>query len=369
MAKGIRMGHLDYRGFSALLVYLVGMKLFDNSLLYISRSSLNGAPIMVVLVTLVIGSAVWLALRFMQKNPGLNWLEAMQNVLPKPVIHIIGLFLYTASLLDTGINQRLEVDAVHTLFLTSTPDFVLICITSAGAFYAAYEGIEAISRVATMLFPYLIFALLIGFALLYSYFHWDFLFPLPGIPLGEMARQLLPDTSIYGEIAMILVLASMARSHAELKKGIFRGIFFSSGLLILILILCICVFDIQSMNKNPWPFQQALQTIYINRYIQHLDAFFVFIWIAAEYVRFAITFFVTCYLLATTLELHDYRPVLVLNLFLCIVVSVWPDSMSDANNFRVEILWNYAGPGVFALLILPSLYGIWKQSEKELANR
>lgn len=182
----IKTGYLGKFEVFALLVITMAADLF---LSYPQQFVLHGASAgwMIPFISMIICLGIWRVVApVFTEHVGENLLSLTKRYLGQWGMRLVILLIVSLLLVDTAITMRIFTENVVTTVLPRTPISIVAAPFLLVLLYYAYTGIEAISRVAWFLMPWL----LLGIALLLA---------LIGIRLGEIAKSRIITSALVGK--------------------------------------------------------------------------------------------------------------------------------------------------------------------------
>ncbi len=220
-------------------------------------------------------------------------------------VYLAGCFFTTAIL-------QLRQFAENTL-LTSLP---AVDITLAlgwfglGAAAAVFAGIEPLARAARLVFPLGIFLWFTGLVALYDRFDIYNLMPWLGSGL-PVARIGFETIGVFLGTFIIPILAPSFQTVSTMKKAALAGIGLATALRSASLFVYTGVFGVAVGQEKVLPFFELARLIYLNRFIQRVESFFILFWVFAGMTMIAVNLYLAAFLLARLFALPTLRPLAV----------------------------------------------------------
>lgn len=220
-------------------------------------------------------------------------------------IYLVGCFFTTAVL---QIRQFAE----NTL-LTSLP---AVDITLAlgwfglGAAAAVYAGIEPLARAAYLVLPVGMLLLFIGLAALYDRFDIHNVMPWLGSGL-PVARIGFETIGVFLATFILPILAPAFQDMRTMKKAALLGVGVATVVRSTALFVYTGVFSVAVGREKVLPFFELARLVYLNRFIQRIESFFILVWVFAGMTMIAVNLYLAAYLLARLFALPSLRPLAV----------------------------------------------------------
>lgn len=147
------------------------------------------------------------------------------------------------------------------------------------------------------------------------------------------------------------------KSLDDQQVCIIYGVGLSSLIRSLTIAVFITAFGQAAMEKS-LPFYEMARLVYLNRYIQRLEAIFIIIWVMSGIFAISLFLFGTVYITQKTFKLPTMRPLIPIMSIIAIYISKLPSSLSVTINllFKTYLWFNTFGifivPMVFFLAVL-----------------
>ena len=182
----------------------------------------------------ILGFMILLSLlkRFNNKNI----MQISDLVLGKPVGSIMLITLAALILLVSSINMREYIEVMKVYVMPESPPSFLMVLLSISVAVLSFMGLETIARYS----KFIIYILSAGYILVILLSTQNFvprqLYPVLGYGLDKTIITGLQRCSVYGDIAILGIIASSLQGYREIKKiGLWSilisGIVFSTSLL------------------------------------------------------------------------------------------------------------------------------------------
>ena len=315
-----------------------------------------GAAWLVVLVHSLAALAMVLVMLYVCYHVPGDLYQVCETLLGKWGARLVLIYVASAFLGDFIFIMRQFAE--HTL-LTALPgaEFSLV-ILAYGVTVAlmVYLGIEAIARTAYLLLPFVVIAIALVLVLLFPFYNIDRLVPYQGTGIGKCVVIGLTIGGVNFGLLMLPLLAPSFQRVSAMVTGAFLSISLSAMLHGAMVVVCILVFGVAAGQETVLPFFSMARTIYLNRYIQHLEAFFIVLWVLVGTLNMAVNLFCGLYCLTRLGNLPALRPLIPLvSISLLQLAMIPPDIHTVINLF--EMMGYYYNIGVYGLppLLLTAL--------------
>ena len=339
-------------------------------ILFISRIfySLTFVPFMYSDVTCqVIGFAVSTAIECLavipviilyKKHPDKNLCQIAYEKSKLIGILISVAFAFAAVLI---INRLLRFFGyfMYVTFPDFLPSWVVISAIAVISFYAAFQGIEAISRSAGLTFAFFIVSFVIVIAALSTKMSYsNVMFDYPEI--SDISHEVFNELSKFSELLLFPILYPYVKEKAG--KSIYGAI--ALKLIFVYIITTVCVLTLGSyLNISKFPFFD-LGTYAETFIIERLDAFLLPAWILVAFIKAALFMFIGKIALSTGFK-RTKKNVYLLILSVAAIAASLAAVLQEKWNFPV---WDKVVVTILILVLgvlLPLVYCFGKGDESE----
>ncbi len=349
----IRDGHIDMRQAAVMAQILIAAKIFVT----LPRVMAQRAGTAGWIVILIGGVVAWIGLFFITRLslrfPKYSLVEASEVLLGPILGRLVGLVFISYFLYLTSILLREFTETFKTAILPETPPSVLALVMLSILMYGTYCGIEALARASELLFPF-IAASFFAALLVWPNVHMGFLRPFLGPGTLVLLKNGLFSAAIYGEILFLAMIFPFLRQKGDAFRAGTIGIGFSAVILASLTALGIMVFSARGLSELPFPLLTMVRLVNLGRFLQRIEALYVFIWFFTGALKLSIAFYVTVLGTAQLLKLEDFKPLIWSYGVLVLSLSFIPRNLSESFAFEVDILRKY---GSIATFLLPA--GLW----------
>lgn len=221
------------------------------------------------------------------------------------------------------------------------------------AMLLVYLGIEACSRASYLILPFAIGGLLLVFAGLTPVLRPLYLFPLLGNGLSSVISPTLFLIGSHAPVVLLIILAPAFQNPQTIQAVMLFGIGGSSIIRALINAVYIAVFSAAIGLEKTLPFYEMTRLIYINRYVQRLEALFILLWVMLGVLGIAACLYATLYLLTRLFKLPTQKPLLFPVGLIMIVIASLPPDAGVVSSFEQTLFGTILAPGfVITTLVL-----------------
>ncbi len=341
-SSSIRIGRVGIAELTALITIYCSTDVF---LSYPSRVAVEGATAawMIPLIAGVITFAVFLLLYLaMRKTPTQNLIELVMNSLSPfigiPVAIAFSVFFF----LQTAIVMREFTETVVTTVLPRTPSEIIAASFLLVVVYYAYKGLEGLTRVAVLIAYILGVGLVILLVLPLTWFHLPYLMPLAGRGWNVTLMHSLLNTSAFANVLMLAILYPAVRNQQHFVRAGLMSILFTALTMSAVLFVVLGVFTDAVSGQVSFPLYQLARLIYVGRFVQRLEAVFVFLWTAGAVLKMGFGLWLSGYLYAAAFRMPVYRPILFPLALLIYVFVFLPQNIMAVEALESRIIEPFA---------------------------
>lgn len=275
----------------------------------------------------------------LRKYPGKNIIQIAQQVSGGFAGKLIGTAFFLFFLAVTSLYLRQFAESFILAILPRTPISVLTIFFLVLLIYATLLGIETLSRVAWLLGPYLLAALIIILIFCLPQATSNYLTPILGPGTTRLLKYSVLNLSIFSEIILLGMIAPLIRDRDRINRIGLISLIASIALTTGITVLVITVFNYAGAQKMIFPVFQLTRLISYGEFIQREEAVFVFLWFFWAGIQLAGLFYGAVTSFAQTFRIKNYRPLTLPVAVLSFTISLIPSSMTDAvelNDYAVS---------------------------------
>ncbi|MDR3562118.1 MAG: endospore germination permease [Negativicutes bacterium] len=294
------------------------------------------------------GVAMIMVLLFlMQYVPG-DLYEVSEQLLGKTGASLITLYFITAFFIDTVLTLR---QFAENTLLTAIP---ALDITIAIGWYALmaavviFIGIEPIARATYLVLPFAFTGLVFLLLFLHDRFDLNNLSPWLGTGLLPVIKTGIVASGLGVGVFILPVLAPAFQNLRTIRAATLLGFGLSAVFRAVILFMYTGIFSVAVGREKVLPFFEMARLIYVNRFIQRVEAFFIVLWVIFGIATIAISFYIALYLLTRLFNLASMRPLVLPLAIVATQLALLPSD--DATIIELSVLTNDGlTAGLFAI--------------------
>jgi spore germination protein KB len=273
------------------------------------------------------------------------------------------LVLLTYSMMFLGNGALvLRLYAEYTL-LTALPraEFQLVIIWYALTVgIICYLGIEALVRAGCILLPILVGGIMLIFLMLIPFYVGYNLTPWQGKGILQAVHSGISGAG-YNVGALALIFLAPAFQNAQtIKKAALYALGSATLLRVCFILVYTMVFDIPVGSEKTLPLFELARLVYLNQYIQHLEALFIVVWAILGLLAIAGSLYVGLYLIAVLLKLPALQPIVPLGVMVIANLAMLPPDIGYALAVDRRLLTLF-DVGIYFFPTLLFVMALWKK--------
>lgn len=297
---------------------------------------------------------IYLMVLLQKKYPGRSFFAMTEEVLgkwPGKIINLI--FVYFALEICLFYARGFGEFVLTTMTPELSVDLYLICIVLVGAF-AVYLGIEAIARVAQLLFPFYVLLLIIINALLVRQFHLDYILPLLDHKAGEIIYStFLQYVFPMGEVIFFIGVLPYVKQSKHLFKAATGSLVLAGIFLTYRAIVSIGVLGQGTALASNYPFFNAIRLVKIGEFIERIDILFLGIFVMAVLIQYITIYYFISHGVAHIFQVKKLKPLLIpMAILIYALARAANTNVVDINHYLMYIR-PITGP--IYMIVLPAL--------------
>lgn len=353
----LKEGRISAHGVFSLLSILLITQLFLGVPRVMTKEGGSAGWILMVLSAAVASIGVFILVKLLKRFPGKNFLEIAEIVWGAPgrifaAMIFSFLFLYIAT-----VVVREFAETMLTTVLPRTPISVVILIFLTAMVLGAYNGLEVITRSSVLLLPFILVGLLSILLLTVSFFDFNNLFPILGAGPANLVFHAFGRSSIFVEIIFIGLICSNVNNPEKIPRQVWASFIVSVALYVIVQLFYVSVLTVAAAEKLYIPLFQLARIIYMGRFIQRIEALYIFVWFFTGALKLTLALYASATSLSRGFKIPFYQPLLFPLALIVFSMSFIPHSLLTAVYLDIDVLREYGmvlGYGLPAMLLLTS---------------
>lgn len=284
----------------------------------------------------------------MQRVPG-DLYQVSERLVGKIGAKLITLYLIITFFIDGVLTVR---QFAENTLITAIPGLNIFIVAGWYLLVAAifvYLGIETISRAAYVVLPMGIAAILLLLLMLYNKFNLYQFWPWLGEGVPEVLKTGFLSSGFFLHVIILAILAPSFQNLKTIRTAFWLGTGLSAFVRTITLFVYIGVYGVAVGREKILPFYEMARLIYISRYLQRVEAFFIILWVIFGIGAIAIDLYVVTYLLTRLFNLPALRPLILTVTIIMSQVALMPSDIATTVELNVMADTVFFTSGVFAI--------------------
>lgn len=251
--------------------------------------------------------------------------------------------------------------------LTALPNItfsMIVMIYGLSVMLLVYFGIEAVARASYLILPFAIGGLCLVLGGLVPVLKPLFLFPVLG---NGLASTVTPTVFLVGAgtpLVLITLLAASFQDKQTIRAAIYLGIGGVSLLRSIANGIYVASFGSLIGAENLLPFYEMARLIYLNRYVQRLEAVFILLWVMSGILGITVCLYGSLYILTRLLKLPTPKPLLFpLGLIMINIAGIPPD-VGSVSELEITLFVKLLAPGFVVTTLALLVAGVKRSGKK-----
>ncbi|TVY09188.1 GerAB/ArcD/ProY family transporter [Paenibacillus cremeus] len=247
--------------------------------------------------------------------------EYMEQILGKILGKLVALFFILDMLFSTGAIARQYAEFVKGNFLFNTPILLIIGLMLLLAAFAVLGGAEMIARSAVILTPIFISPIFF-LLLLIPDMHIKNIFPILGHGITPVLKGAIGPQAWVSQLFLMSFFLPCLKDPQKGKKWALLSLAAIIASMVFINLITLFLFGVDVGNKT-YPMLTAFRYLSIADFFENLEALLLAMWIAGNFVKIAVFYYVSTYSIGQWMKLSDVRPIVFPVGLLILVFSLW----------------------------------------------
>lgn len=368
----LKEGKINSYGLFNICVISIITKIFLGVPRTLIQEGGSAAWLLTLLAAVFASTGIFFLVKLLRKFPGKNIIEIAQILWGAPGRIIVALLLALFFLLVSTIVVREFSETMLITVLPRTPISVIIFFFIAAMVMGSYNGLEVITRASTILFPFIIGGILSILLLASNFYDFNNLFPVFGTGVGKLLWHSPGRSSLFTDLIFVGLIASSVSDTEKIGSKVWMGFAFSALLFVVVEILYISAITTEAGSKLYIPLFQLARIIYMGRFVQRIEALYIFIWFFTGALQLSIALYSMATALCRGFRIPIYQPLLFPLGLIVFSASFIPQDLLQATQLDLAILQDASAVPIWGLTGMLFLTSLFKKgggrSEKKKTN-
>ena len=313
-------------GFSLLLISFIARIFLADPSLQIEQAK-NMAWLILLVGTLIHLFEYWIIITLMKRHQDSTIIEASEKLLGPYLGILFSLLFALYFIAEEAILIRRYSEALITAALPNTPIGIVLATLTLGAVVSCYYGLEVIARVSRVSITFILLGIVILFVTVSTYADLTNFYPMWSMDPIKLLTEGLPQYIFLSEGLLIAVIFHTFGDWRNCRLAGMLAISLGGSIRLILGILLILTFGVELAAEKLLPFFTLSRLVSFGRFFQRAESVFLLTWAMVGFLKLAITLYASTAILARTLRLPDYRPLLWVVSLLCFSLSIIPKDL------------------------------------------
>lgn len=319
-------------------------------------------------VAMILGTGGWVAIVFgglliipfiimidkiFKMYPGKSIFEIGGEVMHPWIFNLFLIIILFYTLLLLAYSNRVFAEVIKAYLLETTPTEVIIMTMLVAVSYIARSKIEAVARMAVMIYPIIIGFII--FLVLVSLSNMDYtnLYPVFDIDYKAVPKGVLTTVFAYGGYEILLLSTYLSEDNEKTLKYSLRGMFIVMGVYLIMFFVTLSQYGIFQLKREIWPSIAVVKEVDLPGYfLENLDGVVMAAWVMVVYGTLGPFLHFTGVILGNILKTKEHEIFIPFLLPIVYIIALLPNNLVQTNEIMGSIL-NYAS--LLSIFIIPTI--------------
>jgi len=268
-------------------------------------------------------------IKLLERFPDYNFPQIVEETAGSFFGGFIILAILAPWLFEAAMTFRRFGEMIIIVALPETPISIIMITFVSAAGLAANLGIQTLARSCYLAFPFSLGAVILIILLTIPNWNPDWLFPLLGKGIDEIIKSGLIRSGDFTELNLLYTIPLVYFSN-QVKKIAYKSVLLSATIFLAVVLGYTLTFPAVVGEEPYLPLYMMARSVYLGRFLQRIEAIFVFFWVFSGYLWLSVVIYGFCRILKDYLNLPDYRPLILPTIAITLAVAFVPSSLPDA---------------------------------------
>lgn len=278
--------------------------------------------------------------------------SACEQLLGTSATRLISIFYISSFFLEAGLLLRQFAENTLLSALPYLNFEIAIGWYTIVVALILYIGIEAVARASYLVLPMILFAIVAVLALLTPQYEFLYLTPWNGPGFDKVLGMGMQSTGANLGIIIPAILATSFQNARTLKNAVLYGLGLSAFVKSLTLAAYLAAFGTGSGREKVLPFFELARLVYINRFIQRIEALVILLWAVMGILGIAINIYIGLYLLGRLFNLPALRPLIIPTLLVIAQLAMLPSEITGVITFHFRVQTGFYNIGTVIIPLI-----------------
>lgn len=244
-------------------------------------------------------------------------------------------------------SENMKLISLTTSPLSFVELFFVVCFV-----IGTYLGMESLSRLHAFAAPFIAVGFLMIMLGVVNYIDLTNLLPILGNGPEAIFINGAPKVSIFYETLFLYLLTPFIKRHENLKATGYWSVGLSSLFLLVSSLVFSSVFPYPSSLERNIPIFHIARLIKLGRFLQRVEAIFVFIWAASSLLYISVCFYFVLFAFQKAFRLDYYKPLIIPFAIIIMSVSFIPSDFNEVVDYEINYFRNWSWIAAFVMPIV-----------------
>jgi len=260
---------------------------------------------------------------------------------------------------------RTFAESVKIILLPSTRIEYIMLLFAITAGIGAYYGLEALSVVNAIFFPFCLFFLVLLIIWLVPNFELNNIMPIFGLGPKSIFCDGLKNLSCFSDILALNLLLPYCDNVEMVKKGGRISLIISAGVLLSITLAYGFCYPYPHSSDFLLTSYQLSRMVRAGEYFQRFEALFELVWTGTHLLYSSIYIFIICTVLKDGFKLRYTKPIIPCAVTILAMISFEPSSIIDLLSISSKVKQIFFPFAYILPIFLPIFFFIKRRKHKE----
>ena len=350
-----------FEAFAFVFVITSSRSYLTSLSIYVEQAA-QFAWLSVLLAGLFSGLAVYVLLYVFARVPG-DLFDVSKQLLGRVGAWTISLYYLLIFWVNAVLLLRQFAENTLSTALPEMKFELIMAFYTIFATHLCFLSLSGIVRTSGLFLWYTVGVFFLICFLLLPYYNMYQLMPWQGHGISTGLKLGVTGAGTNLGVIALFVMAPSFQSLRTIRASAFYGLGLSVSVKSIHTLVCLMVFGLTVSIEKMLSFYEMARAVYLNRYLQHIEALLILIWVIVGLLSIAASMYVAMYILARLLDLPALRPFLPLMMLITANLAFLFESVDTV----------LAAEALYGKISLIGLYGIpailWAVTFAKLRNK
>lgn len=284
----------------------------------------------------------------LKRFPGKDLIFAFEKSFGRLLGFIASIALSIMLLINGAVLLREFSEVSKIYVIPETPLVFHIFTLVAVIVILSYLGLETIARFSKHIGYFILLSFLGTIVFNYNHFDYHNLFPLLGYGIKPTIVFGLKESSFYGEIVILGVIAQSMQGTKHFKRIGFTSLIISGFIISTVYLASTLIFRYPQAQEVTSLMYTMTMAIQLGFFFNRLDPLFIFSWSIGTLISVSTLFYTFLSTYCKAFRIQDMRPLIIPAAIILFALSMIPSNLMNLMSF-ITILRQYGWIIFFAL--------------------